>query len=98
MVDQRRQPHLFPVGGGFDVEFRQYPAQLVGVRAREQLHERCVEPQGRVPRVPQRRRHVQQAVAVRPHQSAVGQRLQGGIQSAGAVTVRRGQEACQIVP
>lgn len=66
---------------------------FLGGHARQQLCERYVQPQRRVPRLPQRRRHAQPALGVRPDQRVIGQRREGLLQPARA---RRSGHARQI--
>ncbi len=61
----------------------------------QQVGQRRVQPQRRVPHLSQRRRHAQQPLAVRPDQGTVGQRLQCGVQPATSLTVHGSQQPRQ---
>jgi hypothetical protein len=61
------------------------------------LLQRSIQPQGRVPCLPQRSGHAELPRAVRPDQSMIGQHFQHGVQFASGFVVRRPQQLRQSI-
>lgn len=95
VIHDGRKTLLFGVTGRLDTQGHEHAAQFLGRRVRQQPGERRVQSQRSLPGLPQRRRHMQKPLAVRPDQSVIGQCPEGLVQPASTFRSGHTQQIAQ---